>query len=183
MVDERPHAGASGLVAFKISSIVTSEFGKYNIKTFSGPIVTTGTGALAESDLGTLSSSEDAYGWNLPEIAVASAKHLLKTGGVYFGRLSGTKDGKPVIEFSVLPVGETSSPTTLSGSGTTARSTTWSRATNGTPVVITRQRIALDGATQKVMSFTWDETYDACGLLISVGAETESDLDVGTNCT
>jgi hypothetical protein len=159
-------------VRFRISSIVSSQIGRYNAKTYSDQLKPAATGALAATDLGTISTPDNAIVWHVPEIALGSAKHMLKSDVDYVGRVSGmTSAGKYLIAIGVLPIGETASPLAISGgSGATLRSTTWSRVADGTPVNIARFRYYCDGSGV-LQQVQWTEAYDSCGLLISVSAE------------
>lgn len=83
-------------VTFKISSVVESQVGRYNAKTFSGGIDAAATGNLAEDNLGTLAAEDDAVVWHTPEIANG---FILLVGGIYSGKILGqSTDGKKIIE-------------------------------------------------------------------------------------
>lgn len=100
---------------------------------------------------------------------------------------SGTGTKLAVVEYPVVPIGATTSPTTLGGStegSETAASDTWTRATSGTPLeewYISRVGYwhAGDG---KLYAFYRKRTYDSCGLLISVSAETRVEIDAPEAC-
>ena len=104
-------------VTFKISSVVTSQTGRYNAKTFSGGIDAAATGNLAEADLGTLAEEDDAVVWHPAEISGAGA---LLGGNIYRGQIVGTNaEGLKVILVSdetasvILKVTGYTSPSTL----------------------------------------------------------------------
>lgn len=187
MGNGRGRGSGGDMVWFKLSSDVSGQIGRYNLKTFSGGIDDSASGNLAEADLGTVSSTEDAIGWCVPEILAAPHLNMLKSGGVYVGRKAGrTSAGKPIILFSPLPVGKTASATTLDGTGggTTADTTTWSRSSDGTPVteVYASRPPVWDGTAKILYGFYRTRTIDACGLTISISAETRVTIDTLTSC-
>ncbi len=177
--------GAGGGTAFKISSIVSGQIGRYNAKIYKVKVSTTATGALTEANVGTLPDADNAIIWHIPEITLASAKHLLKAGASYIGRKAGkTSTGKTIILAGALPIGETASASTVSPSGTTAETTTWSRITNGTPLTIAlATRAYYDTSGHHLYHFTRTFSFDAAGLLISMSAETRVTTDDATSCS
>lgn len=64
--------GADSNVRLKMTSVISGKPGRYNAKSRSGVVNLTASGALAESDLGTLASSEDLIVWYLPEIGATT---------------------------------------------------------------------------------------------------------------
>lgn len=180
----RPSASVQ-LVSVKISSVVSSQVGRYNAKTYSGAINTAATGALTEANLGTLASADDAIVWHTPEITLGSAKHLLKAGATYQGRVAGTTSaGLKIILVGAMPIGETGSATTLAPTSSSADSTTWSRITDGTPLTITLQtRTYYDTSSHVLSQFTRVFNIDATGLIISMSAETKATVDSATSCS
>lgn len=85
------------LVSFKVTSVVTSQIGRYNAKVFQNdPKTETASGNLAEADLGTLASSDNAVVWHTPEIAGKGG--TLSIDGIYQGRVAGVNSsGKLII--------------------------------------------------------------------------------------
>jgi hypothetical protein len=171
-------------VTFKVSSNVSSQVGRYNAKSFIEGVKGNATGNLVEADIGSLASADDCIVWHVPEIVVGSSKHLLKADGVYTGRVAGTdSSGKKIVLFGTLPVGVTTAPTTLSGSGNSADATTWSRASDGTPVTVQWSRIAWDGTAHILYGFYRTGSYDSCGILTFVSGETRYIIDSAQDCT
>ena len=87
-----------------------------------------------------------------------------------------------------MPVGETASPTTLGSAAEgseTADTTTWSRATDGTPLEETyvSRVVYNDGGDEVLYVFMRTRKFDACGLLYEVSAETRVSVDVPEDCT
>lgn len=182
--------GGDRQVTFRITSDISSQTGRYGGKSITpGPAVETGN--LAEADLGTLASAEDLVCWHVPEIKIGAAKHLLIADGAhYVGTIAGTtSDGKRIVKFSAMPVGETSSPTTVPSGGAvegdeTALTDTWSRASDGTPLDIWMvSRVVYNHAgDKKLYSYMRKFSYDATGLLIAISAETRVEVDPASTC-
>lgn len=182
------NSSSSMSATVKISSAVSGQVGRYYGKVLSTAPNGSATGALAEANLGSVPSADDAVIWHVPEIKLASAKHMLVADAHYEGRYVGTNsDGKKIILISAMPIGETASPTTLgaaSEGSEAADSSTWSRTTNGTPlqIYIQTRTAYYDAGDEKLYGYFRLFTYDACGLLISVGAETRVEVDVPEAC-
>ena len=82
-----------------------------------------------------------------------------------------------------VPVGSTTSPTVIGGSGLTADTTTWSRQANGTPVDVTELTRAVYDVTAHILyGFTRVRSYDSQGRLLSISAETRITLDTLEGC-
>lgn len=93
-----------------------------------------------------------------------------------------TYSSKAVFWIEVV-IGETSSPTTFSPSGTTAESTTWSQQSNGTPVTIALQtRAAYDTSGHILYHFTREFAFDDKGRLVSISGETRVTTDTAESC-
>lgn len=174
-------ANAPDVVRFQISSDATG-VGRYNIKRYSGSVNASGP------SFGTLSSTEDAIGFHKAEIDSGIDVNTLKAGIDYVGTSAGTDSltGKPVVIFSPFPVGKTSSPTTLgaaSEGSESADSSTWSRD-NGAPLdfwIHTRQAYFHAG-DEKWYAYARKLSYDACGFLFAVSAETRIEIDAPEDC-
>lgn len=113
---------------------------------------------------------------------------LLKPDCYVLAEDAGTSiDSIPMFIVSAFPRGKITSPTTLSAAseGSEAADTsTWSRTTNGTPlqIYIQTRTAYYDAGDEKLYGYFRLFTYDACGLLISVGAETRVEVDVPEAC-
>jgi hypothetical protein len=177
----------TGQVPFKISSIVTSQIGRYNAKRFTLTPNAGATGNLAEANIGTLATADDAVVWHVPEIALGASKHVLKTGVTYMGRPAGiNSDGKAIIMVGVLPIGETASPTTLGSAAEgseTASTMSWAR-TSGTPLdlYLTTRVGYYDAGDETLYGYAVKLSFDAFGALIAVSGETRYGIDVPEDC-
>jgi hypothetical protein len=153
--------------------------GKYN-----GTILTGSSSAVAS---GTLSMPEGLGGGAgcliLNEEEDGQTGHRLASSCYAVGQIVGSSNGTLVVAIRGA-LGSTSGPTSISGSGTSSDSTTWSRSSNGTPVSVTLQtRTVWDSTGGVLYGYQRTLTFDARGLLTSVSAETQVTIDTPTACT
>jgi len=92
-----------------------------------------------------------------------------------------------LIQYPYLPVGVTTSPTTLGSSSEgseTAASDSWTRSSSGAPLDVWQVcRVVYDHAgSKKLFSFVRKFSYDSLGLLIAVSAETRIEVDAAESC-
>ena len=81
-------------------------------------------------------------------------------------------------------LGSTSSPTSISGSGVSADSGTWSRSTNATPVNVTLQtRTVWDSTAGVLYAYQRTLSFDARGVLYAISAESQITVDTATACS
>lgn len=108
--------------------------------------------------------------------------HRLKVPCYAVGQIVGVSKGLTVVMIRGA-LGATGGPTSLAGSGLSPDSTTWSRSSDGTPVLITLQaRTFWDSTGGVLYAYQRNLTFDARGLLVSVSAETQVTVDVPTAC-
>jgi hypothetical protein len=108
--------------------------------------------------------------------------HRLSTSCYAIGQVTGIAAGQAIVIIRGA-LGTTSSPTSISGSGVTADSGTWSRASNGTPVNVTLQtRTVWDSSAGVLYAYQRTMSFDARGLLVSVSAETQVTVDTAIAC-
>jgi len=174
-VFNQPPAGAC---AVQITG-TASGGGKYT-----GIILTGSSSAVAS---GTLSMPEGLNGGAscliLNEEEDGQSGHRLAWSCYAVGQIVGSSDGTLVVAIRGA-LGATSGTTALSGSGTSADSTTWSRASNAAPVSIAMQtRTVWDSTGGVLYGYQRTLTFDARGLLVSVSAETQVTIDTPTACS
>lgn len=101
---------------------------------------------------------------------------------------SGTGASKlAVIQYPVVPVGVTTSPTTLGSSSEgseTADTTSWTRSSSGAPLDVWQvcRTVYNHAGDKKLYSFVRKFSYDSLGLLIAVSAETRIEVDAAESC-
>ena len=101
---------------------------------------------------------------------------------------SGTGASKlAVIQYPVVPVGVTTSPTTLGGSSEgseSASSDSWTRSSSGAPLDVWQVcRVVYNhSGDKKLYSMVRKFSYDSLGLLIAVSAETRIEVDAAESC-
>lgn len=110
----------------------------------------------------------------------ANARIIYKESGTGASKLA-------VIQYPVVPVGVTTSPTTLGSSSEgseTADTTSWTRSSSGAPLDIWMEsRTVYDHASGKTLyGFARKFSYDSLGLLIAVSGETRYTIDVAESC-
>jgi hypothetical protein len=161
--------------------------GKYVGRTWAYPTADIpAAGNLTEAELGT-TGAVDIRIVNPSE--VGQGTHLLKTGtivNVLFLRRN--SDGTDVYQVNDHPLGVTSSPTTLGAAseGSEAADTSgWVRNTDGTPVEIyVTSRVGYFHAGDETLyAYVRLLSFDATGLLISVGTETRVSIEVPEDCS
>lgn len=130
---------------------------------------------------------------NFPEMGKSTWE--LWSGSVgtiaYLGTIRGVNNEGQLIVATGSEFCSTASPASLGGSGTTADVATWHRdnQTSGTDygstafTVTQLSRLAWDGGTNTLYQFVRTYTYDACGKVVSVSAETRTVVDNAADCT
>ena len=97
-------------IPLTISSVISGQPGRYNLKTGKLEANASASGALAVSDIATFSSTENAIGWNLREIAHGSSSygHMIcltdpaqTTAWGYPAGATDTTSGFPIYIFGV----------------------------------------------------------------------------------
>lgn len=149
-----------------------------------GGTTTAAPGSAFTSPAGmTVPGSDDALICNLDESGLTG--HRLKTNTFLIGEVVGQTTETPPrsIVFVHGGVGATASPVTLSGSGTTADTSTWGRDSDAVGLVTTDvSRVLWDSTGDVLYAFTRTKTFDARGMLISVSAETRVTVDTPVAC-
>jgi hypothetical protein len=152
--------------------------GKYTGHIVSGVSSAGATGTLAMPE--GLSSGMSALILNEEEDGQTG--HRLSTSCYAVGQVAGVSGGQAIVIIRGA-MGATTSPTSISGSGVTPDSGTWSRASNGTPVNVTLQtRTVWDSSAGVLYAYQRTMSFDARGLLVSVSAETQAVVDTATGC-
>lgn len=142
----------------------------------SSDAVTTGTLAMPEGMTGggaalILNEEEDGQ-----------SGHRLQIPCYAVGRIVGSNDGTQIVMIRGA-LGSTTGGTALAGSGVSADGTTWSRATNGTPVnVVVQTRTYWDSTGGVLYGFARTFSFDARGVLAAISAESPVTIDVPTAC-
>jgi hypothetical protein len=160
--------------------------GEYNGRVLDGLSTASPTSALSMPAGMTIPSSDDALVLNVEEDGLSG--HRLKANTYAIGRLVGmTTESTPRWIVMVRGgKGETVSPTTL-GNGTggsiSADASTWSGATNGTPLNLWVQtRTFWDTSGTVLYAYLRQLSFDARGLLIAVSAENQITVDSTQSC-
>jgi hypothetical protein len=150
---------------------------------YTGHLLSAASGAIASGNLAMPEGlGSGASCLILNEEEDGQAGHRLSPSCYAVGQIVGGGTTPVVMIRGAL--GATSGTTALSGSGTTADSTTWSRASNGTPVSIAMQtRTVWDSTGGVLYEYQRTLTFDARGLLLSVSAETQVTIDTPTACS
>lgn len=152
--------------------------GKYNGQILTGASSATSSGNLAMPE--GLSASSSALILNEEEDGQSG--HRL-TSCYAIGQIVGTSGGQTVVMIRGA-LGATSGATSLSGSGTSADGTAWSKASNATPVTVTLQtRTFWDSTGGVLYGFSRTLSFDARGQLVSVSAESQYTIDTPTACS
>jgi hypothetical protein len=163
----------------------------YNAKSVTGPATGVDpSAALTLPDAGeAVSATEDVLVERRDgdsSVETGSGKHRLKLNTFVEGPVVGYSNEatpRPVIRVAG-GVGATASPTSLSVTTLAADATSWSRATDGTPLTMTVQtRTYWDSSGGVLYQYLRTFTYDARGLLLSVSAETRSTIDTPGACS
>src|SRR5262249_1192455 len=157
-----------------------------------GKILGGASHAAAASDLAmpagmSAPGSDIALILNVEEDGISG--HRLKNGSYAVGVVRGVTTDSPPRAIVVVRggVGRTDCPAPLgstSDSSESAESTTWSKASDGTPVnVYVVSRVVYNAAGDQVLySFMREMSFDARGLLVSVGTETRVTVDATESC-
>lgn len=162
--------------------------GEYNGKILSGGAAASSGTAFTMPAGMSAPASEDALVLNLEESALSG--HRLANGSYALGVVRGSTGDTPPRSIVVIRggVGRTDSPTTLgsaSAGSETADGATWSKASDATPVnVYVVSRVVYNpSGDQALYSFVRMMSFDARGLLVSVGAETRVTVDTTEACS
>ena len=157
--------------------------GKYTGRILSGASSAVGAGNLAMSEGLTVPAIDDALICNEEEDALAGHRLAIPCYGI--GRVVGISQGLTVVMIRGAK-GATNSPTSLgdgTGGAVAADTTSWSKASNGTPVTVWVQtRTVWDSTGGVLYAYLRSFSFDARGLLASVSAENRITVDVPTAC-
>jgi hypothetical protein len=160
--------------------------GEYNGRILTGTSSASPSSALSMPAGLSIPGSDDALVLNLEEDGASG--HRLASGTYAVGVVRGTTSESPPrkIVFVEGGVGRTDSPTTLGGASEgseSADSSTWARG-GGTPLVlyVVSRTVYNEAGDKTLYSFVRPLTFDARGVLVSVGAETRVTVDVTEAC-
>lgn len=104
--------GGKTLVPVQVSSVIASEYGRYNGKSITRETDTAATGALAADDIGTPAATEDTIIWSIAEIAASA--HGIGVGKIVWGEVIGTTtDGKNIVQLPYYAQGAVPDPTAV----------------------------------------------------------------------
>ena len=173
-------------VVVLISAAATGA-GEYSGKIVGGAADASGATDLAMPAGMSVPASDNALVLNVEEDGESG--HRLRNGSYVVGVVRGTTTDSPPRAIVIVRggIGRTDSPATLgstSDASESAESTTWSKATDGTPLnVYVVSRVVYNPAgDQALYSFVRMLSFDARGLLVSVGAETRVTVDATESC-
>jgi hypothetical protein len=150
---------------------------------YTGQISGGTSGAIASGNLAMpegLSATGSALILNEEEDGLSG--HRLNVPCYAVGQLVGNSGGQAIVMIRGA-LGATSGATSLGGSGVSADSASWSRATNGTPVTVRLQtRTVWDESGGVLYGYSRNLAFDARGLLLGVSGETQYVIDTPTAC-
>jgi hypothetical protein len=157
--------------------------GKYTGRVLSGASSAVAAGNLAMPEGLGVPGSDNALICNEEEDTLGGHRLAIPCYGV--GRVAGISHGLTVVMIRGAK-GATNSPTSL-GDGTSgavaADTTSWSKASDGTPVTVWVQTRTLWDSTGGVLyAYLRSFSFDARGLLVSVSGENRITVDVPTPC-
>jgi len=165
-------------VVVQISSSASGG-GKYNGYILSGSSTAVSSGTLSMPE----GLTAGATCLILNEEETGQSGNRLASGSYAVGQVVGNTSGTPIVMIRGA-LGSTTSPTSISGSGTSADSTTWSRSSDATPAsVILQTRTVWDSTAGVLYGYQRTLSFDARGLLTSVSAETQVTIDTPTACS
>jgi hypothetical protein len=162
----------------EISSVYKSRAGYYNARSIRDPKALNADSSqdLVEDDLGTVSTKDDLILTNPSEVSTSQA--LSADDIVPFELIGETADGKGFGRILSGPSSgscDTSNILALTGSGSSASTTSWTGSVDLRPVSFpVVSRVYFDSASCTLYAFTRTVTTDECGKLVSVTAETRS---------
>jgi hypothetical protein len=114
------------------------------------------------------------------------AGHRIAPGSYAVGKIAGNPSGSPVVVIRGGS-GATASPTALgggTGGSTAADGSSWSKASDGTPLDVWMQtRTVWDSTTGTLFGYLRKFSFDARGLLYAVSGENQITIDVATACS
>jgi hypothetical protein len=161
--------------------------GEYSGKVIGGAAMASGATDLSMPAGMVIPASDNALILNVEEDGEPG--HRLKNGSYALGVVRGMTADSPPRAIVVVSggIGRTDSPTTLgrtSDASESAESTTWAKATDGSPVnLYVVSRVVYNPAgDQALYSFLRMMSFDARGVLVSVGAETRVTVDATEAC-
>jgi hypothetical protein len=160
----------------KRTGAIGGQAGRWNAKSFREIVHAKGnaTGAITFADFGTAQGNDDLIIWQIDAVQ-----------DLVVGRFLGfdSASHKPIYAL-FGGTGETSSPKVLSGSGTSADSTTWDRFTDKSAVQVqVGTRVVWDGTAHILYGFYRTWTFDSMWKLATIGAETRYIIDSAQDCT
>jgi hypothetical protein len=171
------HAAGQQTAVVVITGIASGG-GKYIGQTMGG-LSTAGAGGTLAMPEG-LSSGTAALILNEEEDGQTG--HRLAIGSYAVGQVVGEAAGETIVVIRGA-LGALSGPTSLSGSGVSADTTTWSKASNGTPLSVQVQtRTAWDSSSAVLYAYMRTFSFDARGVLSSVSAEAQVTVDAAVAC-
>lgn len=157
--------------------------GKYTGQVLAGDSTAVSAGTLAMPEGMNAASGPSALILNEEENGQTG--HRIAPGSYAVGQIAGNSNGTAIVVIRG-GLGATAGATSLGGSGGGASpdSSSWSKASDGTPLQISVQtRTYWDSGSGTLFGYLRQFSFDARGLLYAVSGETQITIDVATACS
>jgi hypothetical protein len=155
--------------------------GKYTGQVLVGDssAVSAGNVAMPEG----LSTSSGPSALILNEEENGQTGHRIAPGSYAVGQIAGNSNGTAIVMIRGGS-GATAGATGLGGGGASPDSSSWSKASDGTPLnVWVQTRTYWDSGSGTLFGYLRQFSFDARGLLYAVSGETQITIDVATACS
>lgn len=153
---------------------------------YSGQVLVGNSTAVAAGDVSMpegLDASSGPAALILNEEETGLNGHRIAPGSYAVGQIAGNANGTAIV-FIRGGLGATSGAAALSGSGVAADPTSWSKASDATPLdVWVQTRTFWDTTTGTLFGFLRKFSFDARGVLYAVSGETQVTIDVAVSCS